>query len=107
VQENQATVEHTQVSVNNGNGNEVSLTVQPAIAEQAEVSSAMMSPLPKAVQTKKRKRISKESEVLSSSGYKNTLLTTRKEPSNNKQGRKTLRYVGPSVASTYSAAVEE
>jgi hypothetical protein len=45
---------------------------------------------------------SKKSEVLSSPSYKNALLTKRKEPSNNTQGTKTLRYDGPSVASTYS-----
>ena len=68
---------------------------------------AMISPLPKAVQTKKRKRTAKKSEVLSSSPYKNALLATRREPSNNKQDSRTLRYDGPSVASTSSAAVEE
>jgi hypothetical protein len=89
--------------VNNENGNEVSLTVQPAIVEQPQVSPAMISPLPKAVQTKKWKR----TEVLSSSPYRNALLAMRKEPSNSEQGSKTTRYDGPSVASTYSAAVEE
>jgi hypothetical protein len=54
----------------------------------SEESPAMVSPLPKAVQTKKRKRTSKMSKVLSSSPYKKSLLATRKEPSNNKQGRK-------------------
>jgi hypothetical protein len=67
----------------------------------------MICPLPKAVQTKKRKRTSKKSEVLSSSPYKNALLAMREEPSSNKQGSKSLRWDGPSVASTSSAAVEE
>jgi hypothetical protein len=70
----------------------------------------MISSLPKAVQKKKwmrtskkkQMRTSKKSEVLSSSPYKNALLAMRKEPSNNKQGRKTLRYDCPSIASTYS-----
>jgi hypothetical protein len=73
----------------------------------SEMSPAMVSPLPKAVQTKKQKRISKKSEVLSSSPCKSALLSTRKEPSNNKHGSKTLCYDDPSVASTCSAAVEE
>jgi RNA polymerase subunit RPABC4/transcription elongation factor Spt4 len=107
VQENQATIEDTHVSVNNGSGNEVSLTIQPAIVDQPQMLPVMICPLPKAVQTKKRKRTSKRSEVLSSSPDKNTLLALRKEPSNNKQGSKTLRYDGPSVVSTCSAAVEE
>ncbi|PNF34161.1 hypothetical protein B7P43_G18194 [Cryptotermes secundus] len=59
VQETQATAEDTHVSANNENGNEVSLTVQPAIVEEPQVSPAMMSPLPKAVQTKKRKMTAK------------------------------------------------
>jgi hypothetical protein len=70
--------------VNNKNGNKVSLTVQPAIVVQPQVSPAMASPLPKA---KKWKR-TKKSEVLSSSPYKNALRTMRKEPSNNKQAGK-------------------
>jgi hypothetical protein len=107
VHENQAAVEETHVSMNTENGNEMSLTVQPEIVEQPRVSPAMISPLPKAVQTKKRKRTSKKSEVLSSTPYKNALLATRKEPSNNKQGRKTLRYDGPSVASTCSDSCKE
>jgi hypothetical protein len=49
----------------------------------------MVSPLPKAVQTKKQKRISKKSEVLSSSPCKSALLSTRKGPNNNKEGSKT------------------
>ncbi|XP_033608734.1 uncharacterized protein LOC117282588 [Cryptotermes secundus] len=56
VQETQATAEDSHVLVNNENGDEVSLTVQPAIVEEPQVSSAMISPLPKAVQTKKLKR---------------------------------------------------
>jgi hypothetical protein len=68
----------------------------------SEVSPAMVPPLMKAVHTNKWKRTSKKSEVLSSSPYKNALLPTRKEPSNNKQGRKTLHYNSPSVASTCS-----
>jgi hypothetical protein len=107
VQENHASVEDTGVSVNNENGNEASLTVQPAIVDQPQVSPAVISPLPKAMQTKKRKRSCKKSEVLSSYPYKNAVLATRKEPSNNKQDSQTLRYDGPSIASTCSAAVEE
>jgi hypothetical protein len=47
VQENQATVEDTHVSVNNEIDNEVSVTVPPAIVEQPQVSPAVISPLPK------------------------------------------------------------
>jgi hypothetical protein len=83
VQENEAAVEDTHVSVNTENDNEVSLIVQPEIVEQPQVPRAMISQLLKAVQTKKRKRTSEKSEVLSSSPYKNTLLAKRKEPSNN------------------------
>jgi hypothetical protein len=107
VQEIEATVEDTHVSVNNENGNEVSVTVQPAIVEQPQVSPAVTSPLPKAVQAKKRKGTSKKSEVLSSSPHRNALQATRKEPSNNNQGSKTLRYDSSLEASTCSAAVEE
>jgi hypothetical protein len=71
------------------------------------VSPAMICPLPKVVQTKKWNRTSKRSDVLSSSPYKNALRALRKEPSSNRQGSKTFRYDGPSVASTCSAAVEE
>jgi hypothetical protein len=88
--------------VNNKNSNEVPLTVQPVIVEHPQVSPAVISPLLKEVQTEMRKRISKSPKFLSSSLYKNALLATRKEPSNNKQGRKTLHYDGPSVASTFS-----
>jgi hypothetical protein len=49
VQENQATVEDTHVSVNKENGNEVSVTVPPATVDQPQVSPAVTSPLPKAV----------------------------------------------------------
>jgi hypothetical protein len=91
--------------VNNENGNEVSVTVPPATVEQPQLSPAVTSPLPKTVQTKKRKGTYKKPQVLSSSSYKNTLLATRKEPSNIKQT--TLRYDGHTVASTCSATVEE
>jgi hypothetical protein len=52
------------------------------------VCPATVSPLPKAAQIKKRKRKSEKPEVLSFSPYKNTLLATRKEPSNNKEAGK-------------------
>jgi protein-arginine kinase activator protein McsA len=47
------------------------------------------------------------SEVLSSSPYKNALLATRKEPSNNKQSRKTLRCDRPPERQPVLTAVEE
>jgi hypothetical protein len=59
VQEIQATIEDTHVSVNHGSGNEVSLTVHPATADRPQVLPAMICTLLKAVLTKRQKRTSK------------------------------------------------